>query len=377
MNDLPESSAALPSTTPPAAPAPSKPLWKPALLAITGLAMVAWLAHTALHVYHYVETDDAYVTGHMYQISPQINGQVSAVLAASNQTVKTGDVLVRLDPAGPALAVQKARDQFAQAKAQAEEARAVFAQTDTQIAEAEARAKQAEAQLGETEAQLNLARQNLARNEQLFSAGGIIAQSDLDSARSVFRTAEAAHTANQANLGAARAAVASAQAARDPLNAQIAAAAASVAVAQSALSDTERMLAYATIIAPADGRIGNRAVEEGNYVATGQILMSLASADTWIVANFKETQLTRIVPGQPVDVTVDTLPDAILHGTVDSIAPASGSQFALLPPDNATGNFNKVVQRVPVKILLDKDSLATAGPRLRLGLSVIVNVRVR
>ena len=130
-------------------------------------------------------------------------------------------------------------------------------------------------------------------------------------------------------------------------------------------------------VAPVAGRIGNKSVEVGNYSLPGQILLALCEPELWIVANFKETQLPRMRPGQDVEITVDALPDRVLHGTVESISPASGAQFALLPPDNATGNFNKVVQRVPVKIKLDQAVVNELGDRLRLGLSVVVNVRVR
>ena len=347
------------------------------MLIAIGVAAIAWGARVALHTYHYEETDDAYVTGHLYQISPQVGGQVQGVLVDDNEAVKAGDVLVRLDPLQFQLAAQKARDQLVQIQAQEAETRAAVVQADTRIAEATARGSQAEAQLGQTEAGLNLAKLNVDRNERLFAAGGIISQSGLDDSRSAFRTAEAAHTANRANLVAARAAIDSARAARNSFDAQVGAAAAGVAVAKSAVSDAERMLAYTLIVAPADGRVGNKAVEPGNHVAAGQTLMALASPDAWVIANFKETQLTRMMPGQPVELTIDIAPGLKLHGTVKSLSPASGSQFALLPPDNATGNFNKVVQRVPVKIVLDPEDLRKIGPRLRLGLSSTVDVRVR
>ena len=365
--------------TPPATPpvAPRKSPWKPVLLIITGLALLAWVVHFAVHAYHYEETDDAYVTGHLYQVSPQIAGQVQAVLVDDNQTVKAGDVLVRLDPLQFTLAVQKARDQLAQARAQETEARASITLAATLITQSEAKASQAEAQVRQTEAELALAKLTLARDEQLFAAGGVIAASDLDTARSSFRTAEASQAANVAALAAAQATVASSKAGLDSLNARVDAAVANVSVSRSTLADAERMLVYTTLTAPADGRVGNKSVEAGNQVAAGQTLLSLASPEAWIIANFKETQLTRMRPGQAVDVTLDTLPDLNLHGTVDSVSPASGSQFALLPADNATGNFNKVVQRVPVKITLDADSLKAVGDRLRLGLSVVVDVRVR
>ena len=205
----------------------------------------------------------------------------------------------------------------------------------------------------------------------------MISQSDLDNARSGFTAAEAAVAANQANVTAAESSLGSAQAAQKSAHAQIAAASAGLAVAESSLRDAERKLSYATLVAPAAGRVGNKSVEAGNYVLPGQILLSLVEPAPWIVANFKETQLTRLQTGQPVDISIDAFPGEMLHGHIDSLAPASGAQFALLPPDNATGNFNKVVQRIPVKITLDPESIATLGDRLRLGYSVVVSVLVR
>jgi membrane fusion protein (multidrug efflux system) len=348
-----------------------------ALLAVAGLGVAVWLGRLMIHSYHYVETDDAYVTGHLHQISPQLEDRVLEVPVVENQAVRAGDVLVRLDPLEFQLAVQKSQAALEQARAQESQTRAAEAQADAQAAEAASRVKQATAQLAQTAAQLDLAKLTLNRNEQLFDRGGVISQSDLDNARSAFTAAEAADAANRANVAAAGSSVVSAAAAQKSAHAQIAAASANVAAAESNLRDAERKLAYTTITAPAAGRVGNKAVEVGNYVLPGQILLSLAGSDVWIVANFKETQLARMHPGQAVDLTIDAVPDRTLHGTIDSLAPASGAEFALLPPDNATGNFNKVVQRIPVKILLDDASLLEAGDRLRLGLSAVVSVRVR
>jgi membrane fusion protein (multidrug efflux system) len=273
--------------------------------------------------------------------------------------------------------VQRARAALEQAKAQAGQSRAAQAQAEALIMEMNARAKQAAAQQVQTAAQLDLARLTLGRTEQLFAKGGVNSQADVDNARSVFKAAEAADLANQANVNAAQSASGSAQAQLVSSRAQVAAADASVAVAEAAGRDAERQLGYATITAPADGRVGNRLVEAGNHVLSGQQLLSLAAPDPWIVANFKETQLARMRPGQDVDLEVDAVPGHLLHGKVESIAPASGAQFALLPPDNATGNFNKVVQRIPVKIVLDDAGRAALGDRLRLGLSAVVHVRIR
>jgi membrane fusion protein (multidrug efflux system) len=344
--------------------------WKPALGVVTGLALIAWFGQLAIHAYHYVETDDAYITGHLHQISPQLDGQVKEVLVTENQTVHTGDVLVRLDALEFELALEKTKAALAQAHAQETQTRAASAQADAQFAEAQARVAQAEAQVAQAAAQLELARLTLTRNQQLYANGGAITQAELDNARSGFRAAEAAHAANSS--------VGSALAAQNSSAAQITAASASIAAAEAAVRDADRKLSYATIKAPADGRVGNKTAEVGNRVVAGQSLFSLAAPDMWVVANFKETQLARMQAGAKVDLSIDALPDSeVLHGTIESLAPASGAQFALLPPDNATGNFNKVVQRIPVKISIDEASREQLGDRLRLGLSVVVNVRVR
>jgi len=291
--------------------------------------------------------------------------------------VKAGQPLLRLDAQEFEIAAAKARASLAQTRAQEGEARATLIQVTAQQAEAEARTQQAQAQLAQTEAQLELARLTLNRYEQLFKTNGVVAQADLDNARSAYHAAEAASAANRANLVAAQASVNSAQAAQTSAQAQIAATEASVAVAETAVRDAERTLGYTTIVAPADGRIGGKSIEAGNHVVAGQQVLSIAAPAPWIVANFKETQLPRMHPGSEVELSVDALPGTILHGTIDSISPASGAQFALLPPDNATGNFNKVVQRVPVKIVLDSASQQILGNRLRFGLSVVVDVRIR
>ena len=239
---------------------------KPVLLIVAVLAVVVWLGRLMIHAYHYVETDDAYVVGHLHQISPQLQNQVKEVLVSENQTVKAGDVLVRLDPLESELAVQKSQAELEQAKAQEAQTRAAAAQADTQIAEATARVEQAKAQVAQTAAQLELARLNRDRNEQLFGKGGVIAQSDLDNARNAFAAAEAALNANQANVTAATSALGSAEAAQKSAHAQIAAASANVSVSAAAVRDAERKLSYTTITAPASGRVGNKSVEPGNYV---------------------------------------------------------------------------------------------------------------
>ncbi|HZP59365.1 MAG TPA: HlyD family secretion protein [Opitutaceae bacterium] len=335
-------------------------------MALVALGIVAWLTEFSWHAWHYEETDDAYIAGHLHLVSPQIDGRVTEVLVAENQSVKAGDVLARLDPLQTEIGVAKAQAGVAQTQAQQTEA-------DAALAEARARVSQAAAQVDQTEAQLELARIDLDRNQRLLGTeknGGAITQADFDKSRSAFDALRASVNAAQASLEAAKAGLQSAQA-------RTKTAEAAAAAAQAELRDAQRELADTVIAAPADGRIGNKSVETGNRVKAGQTLFALAEPDPWIIANFKETQLARMHPGVAVEIAVDALPGQVLHGKIDSLAPASGAEFALLPPDNATGNFNKVVQRVPVKIVLDDDSRARFGARLRLGFSVVASVRVR
>jgi membrane fusion protein (multidrug efflux system) len=371
----PHSSA--PAAGKPAAAKARRGATRPIVAGVLAVAALAWIAHFALHAYHYVETDNAYIVGHLHQVSPQVDGQVKDVLVTDNQEVKAGDVLVRLDPLEYEIATQKAIAALAQARAQENQTASAAAQAVAQIAEASARVAQAEAGIVQSQAQLDLAKLTAARNDQLLKAGGAVTQADVDNSRSNLNAAQAALAAAAANRTAAEAAVGSAQAAQKSSVAQAAAAAANVAAAEAALRDTQRQLAYTTLTAPAAGRVGNKNVEPGNRVSAGQTLLALTEPAPWIVANFKETQLPRMAAGQPVEITVDALPGQMLQGHIDSLAPASGAQFALLPPDNATGNFNKVVQRVPVKIVLEPESLAQLGNRLRFGYSVVVSVRVR
>jgi membrane fusion protein (multidrug efflux system) len=335
------------------------------LIAAVGLGIATWLVDFGWHAWNYEETDDAYVVGHLHQVSPQIDGQVKEVLVADNQLVKAGDVLLRLDPLRYEIAVEKAQADVAQARAKKIGAAAA-------LAEAQARVSQAEAQISEIDAQLELARLNHERNKVMFGDGksGVVTQSELDKSHSALAVTHASADAAKASLTAA-------QAAQQAASAQIEAADAANAAAEAELRDARRQLADTVVTAPADGRIGNKSVETGDQVKAGQQLFALAEPSPWIVANFKETQLARMHPGQPVELTIDTLPGQTLHGTIDSLSPASGAEFALLPADNATGNFNKVVQRVPVKIVLDDASRAQFGDRLRLGCSAVVDIRVR
>jgi membrane fusion protein (multidrug efflux system) len=295
-----------------------------------------------------VKTDNAYVAAHVHQVSPRVAGTVSEVLVQENQVVAAGQVVARLDARDYEVKRQEALAQSAQAHAH-------FQQAQAQIA-------LARAEIAREQAHTTKAQQDLLRAKSL-SQGANEAIS-----RQEFDAAQAGADAARAALEAVRSALASAEAATGAAQAQ-------EKLAEANLEDAELQLSYTEILAPAAGRIGKKNLETGNRVQPGQALLALVQPDVWVVANFKETQLARLKPGQPVRLRMDAFPGRVFAGRVESLAPASGAQFALLPPDNATGNFTKIVQRVPVRIALDPGQPGMA--RLRPGLSAVVTVKLR
>lgn len=365
-------------TPPPAVgTAPLRRRKRTVVLTVVLLALAAWFVHFGWHAYRYEETEDAFLTGHLDRIAPRVSGHVAAVLVRDNQEVRAGDALVRLDPLAYEIAVDRARAALTQAQASATQAEAAVHEIEADVATAAAKLRAAGAAQTQAEAQAGLARLTRERVAQLFRNGGAVTQADVDNAEAALTAGTAAVAAAQANVEAARAAQSADEANLAVERAKVVVARAAVDAAAGALREAERQLAHTVVTAPAAGRVGNRNVETGNYVQPGQLLCNLVEPELWVVANFKETQLGRMQPGMPVAIAVDALPGLELQGRIESLAPASGAQFSLLPPDNATGNFTKVVQRVPVKIVLEPESLAAVATRLRAGLSVVATVRVR
>ena len=295
-------------------------------------------------------TDDAFVEGHLVYVSPRVSGQVVEVLVTENALVAAGDVLVRIDRAD-----HEAR--LAHAQANLEAARNAIAHTS-------AASEAAAAQVRGARARLQHAEQELVRARELSQSGAGSVQA-LDAAQS-------AHDAAAADLRAAQR--------REEGERAMLGSSAPVKQAQAAVREAELALSYTTITAPFAGRVGKKSVEVGATVQPGQPLLTVvATHGNWVVANFKETQIGAMKPGDPVEITVDAYPERSWRGHVDSISPATGAKYALLPPDNATGNFTKVVQRVPVKIVLDAmrgEGAAGADPTaLPVGLSVVARVR--
>jgi membrane fusion protein (multidrug efflux system) len=324
--------------------------------AVALLAGAAWYGWDYWTVGRYlVSTDDAYVKADNTTIAPKVSGYLSEVPVGDNEHVTAGQILARIDDRDFKVALDQAKADVAAAQAAIVSKRA---QLDVQQAVIAA----AKATIEVDTATQTFASQENKRYTDLAATGYGSVQ-NAQSAQSRNASAQAAILRDTANL-------ASAQKQVELLKAEIAQAVAAAGRAAALQRQAELNLSYTTITSPIAGIVGNRTLRTGQFVQAGTQLMSLVpAAGAYVVANFKETQLTAVRKGQSVDIAVDMFPGQVVHGRVDSLAPASGQEFALLPPDNATGNFTKVVQRIPVKIALDHTSI-----ELRPGMSVIPTI---
>ncbi len=358
----PQALAAVPPAAGPAKTPPNRRvLGVVALIALIAIGAGArmWYRST-----HFVETENAYVTGHVHPVTARVAGVVTKVLVEDNQIVKQGDVIAELDPADQGLRIEQIQAQIASAEQQ-------VGQADAQVAQVRAQASAATAQVAQSQAQLVRARQDADRFGQLYTSEmKAVSRAELDAANATRAAATADVAARRGSAAAAQAQIGAAQAARDVIKAQI-------KVLQTQLKDAQLQQGYNRIVAPVAGRLGKRNVEVGARIQPGQQLAAIVEDNVWITANFKETQLEDLVPGQRVHVTIDALPKHPLVGRVESFSPASGNQFALLPADNATGNFTKIVQRVPVKIVLAPADLAELKGRLVPGMSALAEVELK
>lgn len=333
----------------------------PHLSAVVGLiALVAIALGTIwwLSASRYETTDDAFIDSRTASISSQVNGAIIDLPVRDYQPVNAGDVLARIDDRDYRAAVGQAIAQVAQAKAS-------IANLDAQMDAQQARIDQAQKQVVQAQAALTFARQENTRAQGLLQRGAGTQESAQQTA-SQLQQNEAAYDADQANLIVTQRQI-------DVLKTQRQVSTGQLEQAQASLEQAQANLARTEIKAPVTGSIANLNTAKGDYAQIGQALMMLVPRNVWVTANFKETQLARIRPGQPVDIYVDAYPKLVLHGHVDSIQAGSGAAFSLLPPENATGNFVKVIQRVPVKILFDQRPDFVLGP----GMSVEPYVKVQ
>jgi membrane fusion protein (multidrug efflux system) len=326
---------------------------RPILIGVATLAVLVSLTYWLVALRGHERTDDAFVEGHLVFLSPRVGGHVVEVLVDENQKVAAGQPLVRLDRAD-----FEARR--AHARADLDAARNRMSQASAAADAASAQSRAAEVRLKHSEQELARIRELVDRHAAALTALDT-AVAGRDAAAAELRAAEQREQAERAALGNA----------------------APVRQAEAALTEAELALSYTVVTAPFAGIVGKKGVETGANVSPGQPLFALA-ADTgnWVIANFKETQIGRMRPGDHAEIRVDAFPERRWRGHVESISPATGAKYALLPPDNATGNFTKVVQRVPVKIAIEGvDTEGEAGEdvdaTLPVGLSVNVDVRVR
>ena len=338
------------------------PLWKRPLVVALALLVVLVLIIVAIvfwrHSKHHESTDDAFVDGQTSQVAAQVAGRVVKLYVVDNQVVKAGDPLIDIDSRDNDQRVAQSRAQLANAEGQVEEGTA-------QVSVKRAAALQADAAARQSESDLTKAAQDLARYRSVDPDA--VPKQEVDAAVAAEKSARAKLDASRMSARAAHAEVEAALA-------QVRAGQAQVEAARADLSSAELQGTYTHVVAPIAGRISKRTVEPGNVISNGQALMAIVSESLWVTANYKETQLTQMQPGQEVEITVDAFPDVSFRGHVDSIQRGTGAYFSALPAENATGNYVKVVQRVPVKILFDDDRIKNCpiGP----GMSVKPDVKL-
>jgi membrane fusion protein (multidrug efflux system) len=381
-------------------------------------AVVLFLIAAAGLTYYFltrgqVSTDDAYVDGRIFAITPRVSGYIKQITVRNNDRVVKGQSLVLLDPMPYEVALAQARATLAQSRATLASLELgvplQLTQTNEQVRGAEANLLSLERTLGQLsqnveaasqeinqlKAQYNLAAINLERNKSLRKTDAISQQS-LDNSEEAYKSARAQLQGAEAKLAAAEKQLASQEAEIQQRQANVKLAAtgkeqaeikvrqtkaqeAAVELAEAQVRQAELDLSYTTIISPTDGYVTDKKIQPGQFVSPGQNLFAIVPLDPdniWVTANYKETELTDVRPGQPVEIAVDTYPGLVIKGKVLSIMAGTGAVFSLFPPQNATGNFVKVVQRVPVRIALDRHNWKSL-PTLRIGMSVVPTIFTR
>jgi membrane fusion protein, multidrug efflux system len=334
------------------------------IVGVLALALAVWGLNRYLYSRHHVSTDNAQVDGHITLIAPRIAAFVTRIMVDDNQHVQAGDTLVILDDRDLKVKLQQAEADLRQAEA-AVGSRGRAGQTQAELQATRSEAASAQASVRAAEADYHKAAADVERYRKLAAQKIVSAQQ--------FDAAQAAEAQAAAKLEAARRQAAAAGSQVSASGAAVRSADAHLAAAEAAVDNAKLQLSYAYITAPVSGTVARRNAEVGALVQVGQTLMSIVpDENVWVTANLKETQLTHVRVGDRATFTVDAYPGREFEGRVESLSPATGARFALLPPDNATGNFTKVVQRVPVRIAVDQPSGAPVP--LRPGMSVDVTI---
>ena len=350
-----------PTETPSGNPSPSRPRrsrWRRLILPAVVILVVGAVLYYWFFMRPFESTDDAFIEADVIPIAPQVPGPVVNLAVRDNQAVHPGDLLVEIDPRNYEARLAQAQADLAAAKTRLDQAKAQF------IAD-EAKVEEEEANLVANQSEAERASSDLRRYQSLQSPA--VARTQLDLSSTQARSTRAAVDVSQSRIKAAQAQVTLSKAAIETATAQ-------VQSYEAAVRQTELDLSYTKVTAPLEGFVTHRTVQFGSYLQTGQSLLAIVPTNIYAIANFKETQITKMRPGQPVTIEVDAYPHRKLHGHVDSIQRGAGARFSLLPPENATGNYVKVVQRMPVKILFDEppDTTLPLGP----GMSIVPTVNI-
>lgn len=353
----------LPADTLAPVPAPTATRRKRIVLGVLLLAGAGYLGHAAWFNAHYVQTDNAQVDGHIIPVSPKVGGFITALPVADNQAVKAGDVLVVMDDRDFRARLAQADAELAQAVAAGGRG-AEAGQAVAQLGAASAEAEAARAHITQAEADHDRARREAERLQSLLAKKLVSPQQ--------YESADAAERAAAARLQAARDAFRAAGQQVNAAGAALRGADARLEAARAQRDIAAHQLADTRIVAAADGFVSQKTAEVGQLVQVGQPLMNLVPRDTWITANLKETQVRDIRPGNAATIAIDAYPGLKWSGAVESLSPATGSKFTLLPPDNATGNFTRIVQRIPVRVRLAPGQ--HPGHALRPGMNAVVTL---
>lgn len=327
--------------------------------AITAIIFFILGIYFIIHSIHFQETDDAFVEGHIVSVAPRVSGPVLKLLITDNQPVKKGQLLLEIDPKDYEVAL-------AQKEAKLAEAKASLNMADKQINQSKADLAQSSQDISAANSKLDFAKKDYKRYSDMYNEG-ISSKQDYDHSKTGLTVAQSNQRSAIEKQNASNSALQSAKAKKE-------AAAAEIKRLEAEVEQAKLDLSYTKIYAAEDGNITSRAVEQGNYVQVAQPLMAIVPEQMWIIANFKETQLTHMKKGQSVEIKIDTYPGKKFKGKVDSIQRATGAKASLFPPENAVGSYVKIVQRVPVKIVFTEDySKYNIVP----GMSVVPEVKVK
>ncbi len=326
---------------------------------VTAIALVLLGIGAAIHSTYFQSTDDAFVEGRLITVAPRVSGPVIKLLVDDNDDVEAGRLLVEIDPADYEVKLKEAEAKLAQAKAE-------LNVTEKEVERGEANVNQTFEDISSTQSKLNFAQKDHKRYTAMYKEG-IVSKQEFENSKTKLEVSQADNKAANERSEAAKHALASNQAKTESMEANI-------KRLEAEVEQAKLNLKYTKIYAPQSGKVSARSVENGNYLQVGQPLMQIVPEEVWVVANFKEIQLTHMKEHQPVSIKIDTYPGKRFKGEVQSIQRATGAKSSLFPPENAVGSYVKIVQRVPVKIIFKED---ISDYNIVPGMSVVPKVKVK